>query len=75
VFQNPMTALDPTMRVGRQAGLLIGERHDSNAVHELLRRARLDNPQQVATKFPHELSGGMAQRVVMRWRSRASRRC
>jgi ABC-type dipeptide/oligopeptide/nickel transport system ATPase component len=35
------------------------------AVHELLRRARLDNPKQVATKFPHELSGGMAQRVVI----------
>jgi oligopeptide/dipeptide ABC transporter ATP-binding protein len=65
VFQNPMTALDPTMRVGRQAGLLIGERHDSPAVHELLRRARLDDPKQVATKFPHELSGGMAQRVVI----------
>jgi oligopeptide/dipeptide ABC transporter ATP-binding protein len=65
VFQNPMTALDPTMRVGRQAGLLIGERQDSPAVHELLRRARLDDPKQVATKFPHELSGGMAQRVVI----------
>jgi peptide/nickel transport system ATP-binding protein len=65
VFQNPMTALDPTMRVGRQAGLLIGERHDSHAVLELLRRARLDKPEHVATKFPHELSGGMAQRVVI----------
>jgi oligopeptide/dipeptide ABC transporter ATP-binding protein len=65
VFQNPMTALDPTMRVGRQAALLIGERPDSAAVHDLLRRARLDNPEQVATKFPHELSGGMAQRVVI----------
>ncbi|HUR89284.1 MAG TPA: ABC transporter ATP-binding protein [Ramlibacter sp.] len=65
VFQNPMTALDPTMRVGRQAGLLIGEKHDSDAVHQLLQRARLDNPKQVATKFPHELSGGMAQRVVI----------
>jgi oligopeptide/dipeptide ABC transporter ATP-binding protein len=60
-----MTALDPTMRVGRQAGLLIGERHDSHAVHELLSRARLGDPKQVATKFPHELSGGMAQRVVI----------
>jgi oligopeptide/dipeptide ABC transporter ATP-binding protein len=65
VFQNPMTALDPTMRVGRQAGLLIRKRHDSPAVYELLQRARLDSPAQVATKFPHELSGGMAQRVVI----------
>jgi len=65
VFQNPMTALDPTMRVGRQAGLLLGVKQDSDAVHQLLRRARLDNPEQVATKFPHELSGGMAQRVVI----------
>ena len=65
VFQNPMTALDPTLRVGRQVGLLLGEKHASDAVHELLGRARLDNPEQVATKFPHELSGGMAQRVVI----------
>jgi oligopeptide/dipeptide ABC transporter ATP-binding protein len=65
VFQNPMSALDPTMRVGHQVGLLLGQKHDSEAVHELLRRARLDNPQQVARKFPHELSGGMAQRVVI----------
>lgn len=65
VFQNPMTALDPTMRVGRQVGLLLGEKPGSDAVHELLGLARLDNPRQVATKFPHELSGGMAQRVVI----------
>lgn len=65
VFQNPMTALDPTMRVGRQAGLLLGAKSDSAAVYELLARGRLPDPQQVATKFPHELSGGMAQRVVI----------
>jgi oligopeptide/dipeptide ABC transporter ATP-binding protein len=65
VFQNPMTALDPTMRVGRQVGLLLGQKHDSRAVHDLLGRARLDKPEEVARKFPHELSGGMAQRVVI----------
>ena len=65
VFQNPMTALDPTMRVGRQVGLLLGEKPGSDAVHDLLARARLHDPKQVATKFPHELSGGMAQRVVI----------
>ncbi len=62
VFQNPMASLDPTMRVGKQVALALGGRGD---VAELLARVELPNPERVARSFPHQLSGGMAQRVVV----------
>ena len=61
VFQSPMAALDPTMRIGRQVALSAG----AGAVPELLRRVGLPDPEGVARAYPHELSGGMAQRVVI----------
>ena len=57
-----MAALDPTMRVGRQVALALGER---GSVAELLARVELPDPGRVARCFPHELSGGIAQRVVI----------
>jgi peptide/nickel transport system ATP-binding protein len=65
VFQNPMSALDPTMRIGRQIALALDLAPGSPAIEDLLRRAQLDDPAAVAARFPHELSGGMAQRVVI----------
>ena len=65
VFQNPMSALDPTMRIGRQMALALDLAPGSARIDELLRKARLDDPATVAASFPHELSGGMAQRVVI----------
>jgi oligopeptide/dipeptide ABC transporter ATP-binding protein len=65
VFQNPMTALDPTMRIGRQMVRAIGGKPPRDRVEALLRRAELDEPDRVTRSFPHELSGGMAQRVVI----------
>jgi oligopeptide/dipeptide ABC transporter ATP-binding protein len=62
VFQNPMAALDATMRVGKQVALALGRRV---GVNELLARVELDDPERVAQSFPHQLSGGMAQRVVI----------
>lgn len=65
VFQNPMSALDPTMRVGKQVARAMDGGAEPAAVEALLRRAGLDEPARVAGGFPHELSGGMAQRVVI----------
>jgi peptide/nickel transport system ATP-binding protein len=65
VYQNPMSALDPTMRVGKQIALTLGGHVNGAAVEALLGRVGLDDVARVAASFPHELSGGMAQRVVI----------
>ena len=62
VFQNPMVALDPTMRVGKQVALAAGSRAP---VAGLLTRVGLREVERVERSFPHQLSGGMAQRVVI----------
>lgn len=65
VFQNPSTALDPTMRIGQQVALAMGGRPRPDEIAALLARAELGDPARVLRAFPHELSGGMAQRVVI----------
>lgn len=71
VFQEPMTALDPTMPVGRQVAetLLLHadvERGSARArVLDLLAEVGLSDPARVASAFPHQLSGGQRQRAIL----------
>ena len=72
VFQEPMTALNPTMRIGDQVAesmLLHGTVPDREAARqravELLARARVPNPEAAARAYPHQFSGGQRQRVVL----------
>ncbi|RBP14318.1 peptide/nickel transport system permease protein [Roseiarcus fermentans] len=69
VSQDPMVALDPCFTVESQLGELIGRherlrgsRRRARAL-ELLRQVGLPNPADTAARYPHQLSGGMAQRV------------
>ena len=71
VFQEPMTSMDPVMRIGPQV-------EECLKVHTKLSRAQrkaraleamtwaeLENPEALYNKYPHELSGGMLQRVMI----------
>lgn len=64
--QDPVSSLDPTMRIGRQLRLALPGivRTDADAA-ELLDRVRIRDPRGVLRLFPHQISGGMAQRVVI----------
>ncbi|MCL2896556.1 dipeptide ABC transporter ATP-binding protein [Brenneria tiliae] len=71
VPQDPMVALNPTMRIGRQIGEVVRRVRGSRGraldadVLELLEQVGLDQPLLRARQYPHELSGGQRQRVLI----------
>jgi peptide/nickel transport system ATP-binding protein len=69
IFQSPRAALNPVLRVGHQVQrvLLRNGRRDNPGRHciELLGTVGLREPDKVARLYPHELSGGMCQRVMI----------
>lgn len=71
VFQEPMTALQPTMKIGKQLFHVIKKhrklstKETKEAVIQALREVHIDQPELVARKYPFELSGGMRQRIVI----------
>lgn len=71
VLQDPKYSLNPVMRVGVQIGEALryhqrlGGRAARARVLELLESVRIRDPQRVARAYPHELSGGMGQRVMI----------
>jgi oligopeptide transport system ATP-binding protein len=71
VFQDPMTSLDPTMRVGRQiteslkVHLGLSTHRARERAVELLTLVGIPSPEQRIKQYPHQFSGGMRQRVVI----------
>ncbi|GAB3600333.1 ABC transporter ATP-binding protein [Microbacterium tumbae] len=68
IAQDPIGSLDPTMRIGRQLGLVlraVGDDASRGRQIALLDAMRIANPERVIRLFPHQISGGMAQRVAI----------
>ena len=71
IGQEPMSGLDPTQTVGAALGEVIRaytgcrRKQARERALTLLRRVKLDEPERVAKLYPHQISGGMAQRVTI----------
>ncbi len=71
IFQEPMTALNPVQTIGRQLSevFLLHEKCPPSEARdrsiEVLRRVRIPSPEVRYSEYPHQLSGGMRQRVVI----------
>ncbi len=76
VFQEPLTALDPLMKIGRQVGEAVRRRAKRDGrptdattimseVLNLLDQVALPQPQRIAESWPHEISGGQRQRAAI----------
>ena len=71
VFQEPMTALNPTMSCGAQVAELLKQHtklsaaEQRQAILEIFARVKLPEPERIFSSYPHQLSGGQRQRIVI----------
>jgi len=71
IFQEPMTSLNPVMTIGTQIGEVLRLHQGMNAKEaeekavEMLRLVKIPSPEQRVKEYPHQLSGGMRQRVMI----------
>ena len=70
VYQNPGAALNPSLRVGTQVAeaftvLGVGRGEATDRAREALAKVQIADPASVMSRYPHQLSGGMQQRVVI----------
>jgi peptide/nickel transport system ATP-binding protein len=70
VYQNPSTALNPSIRIGRQVAetfTVRGASHEEarRRAREALAMVQIADPESVVDRYPHQLSGGMQQRVII----------
>lgn len=71
IFQDPMTSLNPTMKIGKQIteGLIKHQNMSKKEAHakgiELLKLVGIPNPETRINQYPHEFSGGMRQRAMI----------
>ncbi len=71
IFQEPMTSLNPVFTVSRQISesLILHQGLSKEQAHEraveMLEAVKISNPEEIAYQYPHQLSGGMRQRVMI----------
>jgi oligopeptide transport system ATP-binding protein len=71
IFQDPMTSLNPTIRIGNQIGeglkkhQKLNDQQVKERVMELLKMVGIPSPKERADQYPHQFSGGMRQRVMI----------
>ncbi|WP_057977470.1 oligopeptide/dipeptide ABC transporter ATP-binding protein [Caloramator mitchellensis] len=71
IFQEPMTSLNPVFKIGYQISevLMLHQKMDKHTAWEksieLLRKVNIPSPEKVVNEYPHTLSGGMRQRVMI----------
>ena len=71
IFQEPMSALNPTMKIGKQlfeifkAHKKITFEDATKKIKKLIKKVRLDSVEDLLEKYPHQISGGQKQRVMI----------
>ena len=71
IFQEPMTSLNPVFTIGQQIGEAVrlhqgvGRAEARNRAIEMLRKVKIPAPERRVDEYPHQMSGGMRQRVMI----------